>query len=182
MEPKCLRSVECCTLEPRFSIYFSSRNTKPCRTYSGTPACPQYVKYKIKYQQLFVFYVQYQLLTSNRSLTWSFRLTHGLSIARCADWLDCRIRKLLDWAAIDCVRAVCGGMWSHEFWFVHTNVGPPITLFRHYAHPSLGTADTLLRNFGVPLIGETAWLNFRFVNTWRLFGWTQGRSKRTPLI
>ena len=50
--------------------------------------------------------VKSEQLTSNRSITWSFRLTHRLSTASCAEWLDCRMGQLLDWSS-DWLSACC---------------------------------------------------------------------------
>ena len=55
-----------------------------------------YVKYKIKCHHIVYPFctlrAKNRRLTSNWSLTWSFRLSMTCN----ADWLDCRIRKLLD--------------------------------------------------------------------------------------
>jgi len=71
----------------------------------------------------------YHLLTSNWSLTWSFRLSHRLSMASCADWPDCRIRKLLEWSNdcwIDCLRTVSDVVTGVEFRHTDFNSRRPV--------------------------------------------------------
>jgi hypothetical protein len=71
-----------------------------------------------------------------------------LPTASSADWLDYRLRELLDWSS-DWLRAVGDGMISVECPhtnFRNPNLGPPIRFFRHWAFLLLGTPETPFRN------------------------------------
>jgi hypothetical protein len=87
-------------------------------THYGIPYCLQnYIDIEIHkwmpatVQSLRTLHVNNQQLTSNWSITWSFRLTHRLFMANCADWLDYRIRKLLDCSG-DWLSACC--QWRND--------------------------------------------------------------------
>jgi len=102
------------SVDPHFSIHFSSRNPKEgYRTYWGTHACPQSVKYKINCVYLLcTLQIKNQRLNSLYNLVVSPEIL-TLSMASSAEWLDYRIRKLLDWSS-DWFQAISDGMISVE--------------------------------------------------------------------
>ena len=71
-------------------------------------------------------------------------------MASCAEWLDCRIWKVMDWSS-DCLCAVSDGMLSVEFRRTYFNsylqiLWPPLILFGHHIFSYLGNPDIPLRN------------------------------------
>lgn len=80
------------SLTARFSIYFSSQKPqKSYRIYRGTPQ-PVYsesniiLNTSICLSSMYITCKTNRRLTSDRSISWSFRLTHRPSLASCADW------------------------------------------------------------------------------------------------
>ena len=82
-------------------------------------------------------------------------LSHTLTLrmVSCGNWFDDRNRRLLEWAAIDCLVAISGGMimLNVTMWIVICtyDLGLLINLFSHYTFSSLGTPGTPLQNTGV---------------------------------
>jgi len=101
-------------VEPCFWIYFSSRNPKNATELTEEPL-PVHSMSNINLNTNMCLYFMYitcnQRLTAKWLITWSFLLTHQLSMASCADRLDCRIRKLLDWSS-DWLSACC--QWRND--------------------------------------------------------------------
>ena len=79
--------------------------------------------------------------TSNWSITWSFHLTHRLYMAGSADWLDSRIRELLDWTS-NWLRDINDGTISVKF---ATRI-----LIRTYQFRITNKNSSAIRQFGLP--------------------------------
>jgi hypothetical protein len=95
-----------------FSFYLSSQNVT-LATELTEELLPANNKSNIKlntstFYLISTLYAKHQRLTSKWSITWWFRLTNRLSMASCADQLDCTTGRLLDWSSYDCVLSVTG--------------------------------------------------------------------------
>jgi hypothetical protein len=167
------------TLLPCFSIYFSSRNPKNVQKLLRNPYLSTIIQIENEIPAfsylLCALHVKNQRMTSNKCITWSFRLTLTMSMASSADWLDY-------------LRAVNDGMISTNF--ISCTQISPLRIFIS-RNPSLrNTAVLLVYNvctFVISLILQrVAYFFFhlkREGRLWYLYTATcsiQGEHKNTP--
>jgi hypothetical protein len=138
---------------PCFSIYFSTRHPKMLHNLLKNPCMSEVksnIKLNISIYLLRTLHLKNQRLASNWSISWSFRLTHWISMSSC--WLNglqnqeaCGLKERLiacyqwrnDWCR----------MSPHELYFGHTNLRAPIKLLRHCAFSFLGTPSSAEPSF-----------------------------------